>query len=230
MSEQQQIPTSPSENEPDILLDNPYAGPMLPEAFVEQIEEQSAADLARHAELEAELIESGADEVVAVEQQLETAEDETVSEIDEPAAPPLSSHSIHQIEHRLAEAARAIAAAQHAFNEAVGRTAAAMERKMAATQAAMLSRRPQVEPLPPPMEYASPTVETAEQAVAASIIATRQATGFTDRQLSAMAAAGRAIIAEAQEAAEQSVIAAERSIGAAMAASQPPIQRTAAAS
>ncbi|XUM21616.1 hypothetical protein ACRAVF_30745 [Bradyrhizobium oligotrophicum S58] len=225
MSEQPPSQTSPPENEPDILLDNPYASPMLPEAFIEQIEEQSAAQTARDTEVEAELIESATDEIVSVEEHLGEM-DEAVLEVDEQAASPLSSHSIHQIEHRLLEASRAIAAAQQAFNEAVGRTAASMERKMAAAQAAMLSRRAQVEPLQPPADYAPPTVETAEQAVAASIVATRQATNFTDRQLTAMAAAGRAIIAEAQQAAEQSVIAAERSIGAALAASQP--QKTAA--
>lgn len=225
MSEQPPSQTSPPENEPDILLDNPYASPMLPEAFIEQIEEQSAAQSARDTEVEAELIESATDEVVSIEEHLGEM-DEAVIEVDEQVASPLSSHSIHQIEHRLLEASRAIAAAQQAFNEAVGRTAASMERKMAAAQAAMLSRRAQVEPLQPPADYAPPTIETAEQAVAASIVATRQATNFTDRQLAAMAATGRAIIAEAQQAAEQSVIAAERSISAALAASQP--QKTAA--
>ncbi|MGC2776968.1 MAG: hypothetical protein WA418_15180, partial [Bradyrhizobium sp.] len=115
MSEQPPSQTSPPENEPDILLDNPYASPMLPEAFVEQIEEQSAAQMARDTEVEAELIESTADEVVSVEEHLGEM-DEVVVEVDEQSTGPLSSHSIHQIEHRLLEASRAIAAAQQAFN------------------------------------------------------------------------------------------------------------------
>jgi hypothetical protein len=121
---------------------------------------------------------------------------------------------------RLADAARAIAAAQEAFNAAVAHAALAMNQKIAAAQAAALKRTPPLEMPALPPDMAGAEIETAEQAVVAANEAVRQATAVTDAQLAAATAADDAVITAAQLAAEQSVAAAEQSIGAAVAATE----------
>ena len=123
------------------------------------------------------------------------------------------------IQQRLTEAAQAIAAAQAAFNAAVGQAAIAVNQRIAA-RAAALAQAPQPAPLPPPAA-SLPSVDLAEQAVAAATEATGKATAFVEVALEEDFTIDENTLAAAQQAAQQSVEAAEQAVSAAMAASEP---------
>ena len=112
---------------------------------------------------------------------------------------------IHQ---SLADVINAMAAAEAAISAAVGETSIAINRQVAASQAAMTGVQPP----------ALPDIETAEQAVAIAMQASNQAVAAVDTQLKTIWKAANQALEAAMHAADRSVAAAshaaDRSTGA----------------